>query len=130
MDKKFRKVENKTIRIFGREVTSKDGKNKFPVYSFTPNGEDFYKVVFTKKCETTPKETGYYLLEVSPNDLSFKKGQVVDGKKYNDTMFIDKVIKMKKDVEYEAKAEQQRFERTMSVLDSVDLGDDTLPWEE
>ena len=129
MEKKVRKVANKTIRIFGREITTKDGKS-FVTYSFTPNGEDYYKIVFTKKCETTPKETGYYLLEVSPNDVSFKKGQVVDGKKYNDTMFIDRVVRMSKDTAYEEKAEEQRFERTMSVLDSVDLGDETLPWEE
>lgn len=127
-NKKIRKVENKVIRIFGKEIKTNDGKS-FTVYSFTPNGTEFFKVVFTKKCETTPKETGYYLLEINPNDISIKRGQVVDGKKYNDTMFVDKVYKLSKDTVYEEKAEQQRFDNVMGVLDSVDITSDELPWE-
>lgn len=128
MEKKIRNVANKTIRIFGKEVSTQDGK-KFPVYSFTPDGQQFFKVVFTKKCETTPKETGYYLIEVSPNDISIKRGQVVEGKKYNDTMFIDKIVKLTKDVAYEKKAEEQRFNAVMDVLNSVDCESDELPFE-
>lgn len=118
----------RTLRIFGKEVTAKEKGNKFNVYSFTPNGEDYYKIVFTKKCETTPKETGYYLIQVDANDISIKRGKVVDGVKYNDTMFIDKILKLQKDTEYEKKAEQQRFEKVMGVLDEVDFSNEELPW--
>ena len=70
-----------TLSIFGRERTKENGE-KFCKYSFTPDGVDFYEIVFKKECMTTPKQAGYWKMTVNEEDVDFKDGKVVEGKKY------------------------------------------------
>lgn len=106
------------LSIFGRERTKEDGE-KFCKYSFTPDGVDFYEIVFKKECMTTPKKAGYWKLTVEEDDLDFKDGKVVEGKKNPNKMFVANVIKIEKDEEAEEAYKAKRIEKRKSVLNKL-----------
>ena len=122
-------AKNVEIRVFGKERTKETGE-KFVVYSYTPNGQQFLKVAFTKECATTPKKTGYYLLTVNPKDLSIKKGKtIIDNEtgrqfKENDTLFIANIASLKEDNEYEKVRQalkQSDVEDLLALDENVDF---------
>ena len=105
-----------TLSIFGRERTKQENGEKYCKYSFTPDGVDFYEIVFKKECTTTPKKSGYWLMTVNDDDLDFKDGKVVDGQKQPNKMYVSNVIKIEKDVKAEEAFKQKRIEKRKSVL--------------
>jgi len=104
-----------TLSIFGRERTKENGE-KFCKYSFTPDGVDFYEIVFKKECMTTPKQAGYWKLTVNEDDVDFKDGKVVEGQKIPNKMFVANVLKIEKDVEAEEQYKAKRIEKRKSVF--------------
>lgn len=106
------------LSIFGRERVKENGE-KFCKYSFTPDGVDFYEIVFKKECMTTPKTAGYFKVTVEEDDIDFKDGKVVDGVKKPNKMYIANVIKIVKDTEAEEAYKQKRIEKRKNVLSKL-----------
>lgn len=111
-------MENKVIRVFGRERQTQDGKNKFIAWSYTKDGETYYEVKFTQECTTQPKKPGYWLLTLNPKDCSIqhRKSKKDDLFKPNDVLWIDNVIDCKHDEEYEKLVAQRRLEEVNDIL--------------
>lgn len=92
----------KSIRVFAREVHTKDNKKSFLSYSYTKDGETYYKVKFTRDCQGLPKEQGYYLMEIDTNKTSLEKvNELYNDKKLNDIIWIRELYSCKRDTEYE-----------------------------
>lgn len=112
-------IKNVEIRVYGKERTGQDG-NTFVVYSYTPNGQRWLKVAFTKDCATTPKKKGYFKLVVNPTKMSIKKGRTIteEGRTYteNDTLFISEVISLHEDKEYEKVVQARRQSEVEDML--------------
>lgn len=109
------------LSIFGRERSKEtDGKvEKFCKYSFTPDGVDFYEIVFKKECVMTPKTSGYWKITVEEDDIDFKDGKVVEGQKRPNKMYISNVVKIEKDTEAEEAYKAKRVEKRKSVLSKL-----------
>lgn len=61
----------KTILIYGRERTTKDGR-KFITYSYVHN-DTWFEVKFTRKCEIRPMNKGYYNLTIDTDNVAVEK---------------------------------------------------------
>lgn len=87
----------KTITIFGKQKTKKDGKTKFLTWSYSKelkNGERrFFEVKFTQSCELCPKKEGFWKLELDTIDVSIEKRNG----KLNDILWIKKVENLEVD---------------------------------
>lgn len=120
-----------TLRVYGKERSREDG-TKYTEYSYTPNGKKFVKVVFTKSCLTSPKETGYWFVTVNKEDLSIKQGKEKKSERgtylENDKMFVKNVINVKKDEEYEKTREARRAEEINELLALDETLDKNLPF--
>lgn len=104
----------KTIRVFGREITRKDGK-KFTSYSYTNDGKKFYRVKFTQECENRPSKTGYVLMTVNTKDVSVQKPVK------NDTyqtwyLWIKNVVSYQADEEHIAEMDAKRVQEVIDIL--------------
>lgn len=114
-------VKERTIRVFGREKTRNDG-TKYVEYSFTKDGDTFYRVSFTNDCSIRPTKVGYWLLKIDANTVSLKKAQQKtnkDGVKYmtNPTMFIGNVLaKPVEDTEYAAQVAKMKQDAVDDLL--------------
>lgn len=114
-------MENKerTIRIYGREKSvEKDGKTlKFVSFSYTKDGVTFYQVKFNQDCENVPKQSGYWLITVNPEDVSKQKGKTnSNGNKNNDILWIANIISKTKDTVYEKEVAEKRAEEINNIL--------------
>lgn len=99
----------KTIRIFGREKQSQDGKTKFTSWSYTKDGVEFYDVKFTQECTTAPKKPGYWLITFDTNEVSKeRKKRNQDGFKYNDVLWFRAIISATYDEDYAKEVEAER----------------------
>ena len=108
--------EIKTIRIFGKEVKNKKDEKTWVKYTYTPNGEDFYEVHFTKDCKVKPSGTGYLLLDVIAENVGIKKVHGEKGKKYNSIMFISNCSNIREDKEYEDAVKLKKLEEVKNIL--------------
>lgn len=110
----------KTIRVFARErKTVKDGvTNKFLVYSYTKDGENFFEVKFTSDCEYKPTKVGYWLVDIDTNSCNIKKHKpdLVTGVIKNHTLWISKCEKVVHDVEYEKEINDKKQQELESIL--------------
>lgn len=103
------KVNQRTFKVYGKEITTKDG-NKFVVLS-TAYNEEFYKFKFKKACTSNIQLKGVYDVVVDLNDISVQRGKIKtkeDGTEFkeNATIWVDKVISIRKYSDEELKAEQ------------------------
>lgn len=117
------KTNAKMIRIYGKEKTKEDG-SKYVEYSYTKDGETFYRVSFTNECMIRPTKPGYWLLNVDRTTVSLKKAQKKvskEGREYftNPVMFIGCVLEVPtEDTEYA----KQVLEMKQAEVDAL-LGD-------
>lgn len=119
-------MENKTIRIYGAEKTTQgENKKKFIKWSYTKDGKTFYEVKFTSEC-AIPSKRGYYLLTINPKKVNIKvtktktyyneeTDSLIDIKP-NDIMWVQEIINIVPDKEYEAELEKKRLDDVMAVL--------------
>lgn len=108
-------MTQKTIRIYGREYTAKNGNN-FVRYSFTPDGKVFYVIKFCKDCKMIPNKAGYVQLTLDKDTCTIQHGKVLaDNKKENDTIWVHNVIDYQIDVE----ANKEIEENKKKALDKV-----------
>lgn len=87
----------RTITIHAREV--KIEKLNFIACDANINNT-WYKIKFTKDCETTPKKKGLYDLTINLDDCSLQRGKAYttkNGKKgtENSTIWVRNVIKLR-----------------------------------
>lgn len=107
-------MKTRTIRIYGKEQTNPETNGKYVRYSYTPNGEKFYDVVFMDECQITPKKNQKdFLLVTIPNKrgaVSKKAGKLNEetGKVRNDTLFIYECLKVVQDTDYIEKRDAER----------------------
>lgn len=95
----------RTITLHAQEV--KQDKLSFVSCSSNINNT-WYKIKFTKDCETTPKKKGLYDLTINLDDCSLQKGKTYttkNGKKgtSNPTIWVRNVIKLRAYAEEELK---------------------------
>lgn len=113
----------RTIRVFGRTRQSKptDGRrpDTFVSYTYTPDGQSFYSVKFTKDCSRRPTKPGYFLLKVDLSNVNIKVDRS-DAKYKHDVLWIKDVIDFKEDTKY---AEEVRAKRQKEVEELFDLDD-------
>lgn len=108
----------KTITIFGREYQSKDGGKSFISYSYTPDGEKFFKVKFKKECEMTPKKIGYVDITFNTEDVSKQKGKILpNGVKENDTLWYANVTSLKYRDDLNEEARQRKVEEVNALFE-------------
>ena len=111
----------KTIRVFGREITKKDGK-KFVSYSYTNDGSMFYRIKFTQDCENRPAFTGYVLLTVDTENVSLQKPSKNDNYPQN-VLWIKKVESFVKDEKYIAEKDALRAKDIADIMTDNSLKD-------
>ena len=99
----------KTIKIYGKEYTTKEG-NTFTRYSYTKDGEKFYQIKFTKASHFSATQKGYCLLTIDDDKVSIQKGPTKNGFKQNDIIWVKEVINFEVDKnatqEYNANKQQ------------------------
>lgn len=105
----------KTITIFGRQRTKKDGKTKFLTWSYSKqlkNGErKFFEVKFTQACGNRPAKEGFWKLTLESTNASIEKRNG----KLNDILWIKEVEEFEEDKE----TLQELRERQAKELEEV-----------
>ena len=76
----------RTIEVFAREYTTKDGNHKFYSYSSKINGT-YYKIKFRQAVTNVPRAKGVYFVTFNDDNCSIEK----DTQGYNDTLWIHAV---------------------------------------
>lgn len=115
----------RTFMIACKEI--KNNEQKFIASTAKINGK-WYKIKFTKECETAPRKKGLYDLTVDLKDISIQKGKKYTNKKgeekiENDTLWINKTTNLRKYTEEELE------KRNMEALSEVfDIDEDELPF--
>ena len=102
-------TNQRTFKVYAKEITTKDG-NKFVTLSTVAN-EQFYKFKFKKACTSNIQLKGVYDVVVDLNDISVQRGKIKtteDGREFkeNSTIWIDKVVSIRKYSDEELKAAQ------------------------
>lgn len=107
--------KTKTIRIFGKEIATTDGK-KFVKWSYTKDGVTFYDVKFARNCLQVPTVRGYWLVTFDISDCRKQKGKKTEKFTYNDTLWIMQTLNIAKDDKYEAEVAEQRLQELEDIL--------------
>lgn len=102
-------ANQRTFKVYAKEINTKDG-NKFVSLSTSYNGE-FYKFKFKKVCTSNIQLKGVYDVVLDLNDISVQAGKIKtnkDGQEYkeNATIWVEKVVSIRKYSDDELKAQQ------------------------
>ena len=109
----------KKIRIYGKQVSTKDGTRKFTVYDCVGASGTWYRVKFTNSCPNKPTMTGYGILEVDPADLFVTSKSVVTSQgeeKVVKTLWVRNVLSCSVDEERNEQALKRKQEQIADVL--------------
>lgn len=125
-NKTEKNIYEKTFMISCKEV--KSDSQKFIASTAKINGR-WFKIKFTKDCETVPRKRGLYDITINLTDVSLEKGRPYTNsrgevKMQNDTLWIKNVIKLRKYTEEEL---IKRNLESLSEVFEVD-DDDDLPF--
>ena len=122
----------RTYELHTKEVTN--GSQKFPS-STAKIGDEYFKVKFTKDCNTSPKTSGVYDLKVALEDCSIQNGEIYtdkDGnkKRGNRTIWVRNVLELRKHSD-----EEMREANAKAMLEALEgttftelKPDDDLPF--
>lgn len=122
----------RTYELHTKEVTN--GSQKFPS-STAKIGDEYFKVKFTKECNTSPKTSGVYEIKLALEDCSIQNGEIYtdkDGnkKRGNRTIWVRNVIELRKHTE-----EEMREANAKAMLEALEgttfteiKSDDPLPF--
>lgn len=119
----------RTFMIACKEI--KKDEQKFIASTAKINGM-WYKIKFTKECETAPRKKGLYDLTVDLKDVSIQKGKKYTNKKgeekiENDTLWISKTKNLRKYTDEEL--EKRNIEALSKVFYiNDDINDDDAPF--
>lgn len=120
----------KTFKISAREV--KQEGNKSFIACSTKVGERYFKVKFTKDCETQPKKRGLYDLTVDLDKCSLQRGDKYTTKQGYEaegqpTIWVREVIKLRAYTEEElAEINRAKFEAAFGEAENTNY--DPLPF--
>lgn len=110
----------KTIRVFAKErkAVKEGATNKFLVFSYTKDGENFYEVKFTSDCDYRPTKKGYWLVDIDVDYCNIKKHKpdTQTGVVRNSTLWISKCTKAVYDVEYEEIIKEKKQQELESIF--------------
>lgn len=117
-------AEVKTIRVYAKEYTKKEGKGTF--FGFLringTTGKSTHQVKCKKEAGTLPiHERGYYLIDVEAENVSIQKTKE---ETLLPVIWLAKFANVRKDVDYEAKIKARQEAEVKSLLDA----DDELPF--
>lgn len=114
----------RTFRISAKEIKKKDGSGSF-ISCSAKIGGFWYRVKFTKDCETSPRKRGLYDITVDDNSMSVQQGKDRDEYRENDTIWIREIKKIRKytDDELNAMNTEKLSKVFGKALDESDAGD-------
>lgn len=108
------------IKIFSKELTTKDGKRKFYVYNLVGKYDGkYYKVKFGKSCNTKPSAKGSFIIETDEENITIIDSfEEKDGKRfYENILYINGQVNITKDNSY---VEKMKAEKRMTVHEIVE----------
>lgn len=114
----------RTFRISAKDIKKKDGSGSF-ISCSAKIGDSWYRVKFTRDCESSPRKRGLYDITVDDNSMSIQKGKVRDAYIENDTIWIREIKKMHKytDDEINAMNTEKISKLFGKALDETDAGE-------
>ena len=109
-----------TIRIYSRELKTKDGRIFCKFFAQKKN-KGSYEVRFKKEVSNKPTTAGYYLVDFNKASLANETWTNSEGVKIDKpVLWVSEVISISRDVEYEKEMAKLREERINELVDFIE----------